>query len=949
MFFIIINNANAINPEKYVTNKASQKNFPLASHGKVTSILVSDNDFPGILRVAGHFQNDIYNVTNQLPNIINKPKTEDYLVIIGTLGKSSIINLLVSEGKIDATQLQGKWEKFTTQIIENPLAGVKKALVIAGSDKRGTIYGIYDLSNQIGVSPWHFWADVPVKKQSELHVLPGTHTLGEPKVKYRGIFINDEAPALTGWVHENYGKFNAAFYDKVFELILRMKGNYLWPAMWQPRKFYVDDPQNAILADEYGIVMGTSHHEPLTRAHAEWNDSFGKWDYVTNANKLQEFWKGGIERMGNKETLVTIGMRGDGDEAMSGETATDLLETIVKDQYKIIADVTGKPAEETPKIWALYKEVQDYYDKGMQVPDDVTLLLCDDNWGNIRKLPNLNSNPHKGGYGIYYHFDYVGGPRNYKWLNTNQIERTWEQMHLAYEHGVDKVWIVNVGDIKPMEFPIQFFLDYAWNPDNWNSDNLQDYYTLWAKEVFGGIQTEAIADIMKKYTKYNARRKPELIDPSTYSLINYVEANNVVNEYNVLAKQAQAINNQLPEIYKDAYYQLILFPVLASANLNELYASAAINNLYAEQGRSSTNDYAENVKELFKKDVELANYYQKEMANGKWNHMMSQTHIGYKIWQEPKENIIPETKTISLRNNSEIGLALEGSAKWWTNATEQAILPTFTSFENNTYHFDIFNRGTEPFDFKIKSNSNWITFSESKGTIYKQERIFVNIDWNKAPKGIYETSFSIKANKKTVPVFVKTNNVDLKDSEGFVENNGYIAIDAAHFSAKYEPETFKWKVVENLGKTGASVISMPIKKGRVELNENSPKLSYKVSFRNKGTVKVHMSFSPTLNYATREGMYFGLSFDNEVPAKINYDSDPYIFNYNGKVPKNWDKNVSDNIKIITAEFEINEVGNHTLNYYRVDEGLVLQRIIIETENSNLKQTYLGPPESFRKN
>ncbi|WP_273276918.1 glycosyl hydrolase 115 family protein, partial [Maribacter polysiphoniae] len=826
LLVVTLGNAQTIDSQKYVTNTASSERFPLASNGKVASIVVDQDDFPGVVRVAGHLQNDLQKVTGILPNVFNgMAQTEDYLVIIGTLGKSAIIDQWAKEGKIDAARLQGKREKFTTQIVDNPMAGVQKALVIAGSDKRGTIYGIYDLSSQIGVSPWYFWADVPVRRQSELHVLPGVHTLGEPKVKYRGFFINDEAPALTGWVYERYGDFNAKFYEKVFELILRMKGNYLWPAMWPPRKFNVDDPQNAILADEYGIVMGTSHHEPLTRAHAEWNKSLGKWDYASNAKGLQEFWKGGMERMGVKETLVTIGMRGDGDEALSEETATDLLETIVKDQRKIIAEVTGKPAEETPQIWALYKEVQDYYDKGMRVPDDVTLLLCDDNWGNLRKLPGLDDAPRKGGYGIYYHFDYVGGPRNYKWLNTNQIERTWEQMHLAYEHGVDKVWIVNVGDIKPMEFPIQFFFDYAWDPDRWNADNLQDYYRIWANDVFGGIETDAIADIMKKYTKYNARRKHELIDPSTYSLIDYNEADAIVENYNALGRKAQGIYDQLPEEYKDAYYQLVLFQVLASANLNELYVAAAKNNWYAEQGRALTNGYANKVKALFDKDMELTDYYHNEMADGKWNHMMSQTHIGYKIWQEPKTNAIPETKTIDIPNASEVGIAVEGSKKWWPNASDEAILPTFTSFENNTFYVDVFNRGMEPFNYKIKSKSDWIVFSQTKGSIDKQQRIEVNIDREKAPKGTNKTFFTVKANKRSIPVYVQTNNVDVDGAKGFMESNGFIAIDADHFSTPYEPEPFSWKVVDNLGKTGSSIISLPIKKGRVALSETSPRVS----------------------------------------------------------------------------------------------------------------------------
>lgn len=941
--------AKIIEPKSYVTTNSNDQNFPIVSKNKVASIFVSPNDFNGVLRVAGHLQNDIKKVTSLKPNLLFKNYIdEDYVIIIGTLGKNTIIDNLVKEKVIDASQLKGKWEKFVTQVIDNPFGGTKKALVIAGSDKRGTIYGIYDLSKQIGVSPWYFWADVPIKKQSELYVIPGIHTLGEPKVKYRGIFINDEAPALTGWVYEKFGDFNAEFYDKVFELILRLKGNYLWPAMWPPRAFNVDDTQNAILADEYGVVMGTSHHEPLTRAHAEWDSKVnGKWDFNSNADGLKDFWKAGMERMGIKENIVTIGMRGDGDEAMSESTAIDLLEDVVKTQRQIIEKVTGKPANQTPQMWALYKEVQEYYDQGMQVPDDVTLLLCDDNWGNIRKLPSLGAKPRKGGYGIYYHFDYVGGPRNYKWINTNQIERVWEQMHLTYKHGADRIWIVNVGDIKPMEFPLSFFLDYAWDPEKWDASNLQDFYTQWVSYNFDSEFTSEISDLLKQYTKYNANKTPELLNEDTYSLIHYNEADNQAFNYNKLHERAKEINKKLKPEYRDAFYQLVLHPISASANLNELYLNVAKNKLYATQGRASTNSYAEKAKNNFTVDAEISNYYNNTLANGKWSHMMDQTHIGYKTWQEPKENSLPEIKTITPLKNAEVGVAIEGSKKWWPKASEEALLPAFTSYNDNQSYIDIFNRGSQAFTFKIKTNAPWLNFSKTKGTVNQEERISIKINWKLAPKGFNKTVFTVVSKKKKIPISIHTNNIDLKGAKGFVETDGYIAIDASNFSSQTEPNDFSWQIVKNLGKTGDAIISLPIQKGRIALTNNSPKLSYDVNFKTQGKIKVHMHFAPTINYASREGMYYGLSIDNNSPVKVNYDADPNIFNYNGKVPEHWHDNVSDHIKVITTDLEINEVGNHTLNYYRVDEGLVLQKIVIETTSSDLKESYLGPLQSFK--
>ena len=943
LFFLIglSTKSYAINPEKYVVNQASAENFPLISKGKAASVLVSANDFSGVLKVTGHLEKDIFQVSDLHPKRIKKiSEAEDFVVIIGTLGKSEIIDQLAKEGKIDASELRGKWEKFTTQIIENPFKGIKKALVIAGSDKRGTIYGIYDLSNQIGVSPWYFWADVPVKKQSELHVLPGIHSQGEPKVKYRGIFINDEAPALSSWAFEKYGGFNSKFYDKVFELILRMKGNYLWPAMWG-RMFYVEDPQNAVLANEYGIVMGTSHHEPLTRAHAEWGKSNGKWDFNTNSEALINFWKDGIKRMGNNETIVTVGMRGDGDEPMTEGTAIGLLENIVKTQRNIIAEVTKKPAEETPQMWALYKEVQDYYDKGMTVPDDITLLLCDDNWGNIRKLPELDSKPRKGGYGIYYHYDYVGGPRNYKWINTNQIERVWEQMDLAYQYGVDKIWIVNVGDIKPMEFPIEFFLDMAWNPEKVNAGNLNQYYVNWAKENFDDQYTNDIAEILKLYTKYNSRRKPELLDAKTYSITNYNEAERVVADYQKLVEKANSINEKLKPEYKDAFYQLVLFPVLASSNLNELYVEAAKNQLYASQGRASANVYAEKVKELFKKDSLLTNYYHTQLANGKWNHMMSQTHIGYDNWQQPDKNVIPKTKLVFYDTAENPGIMVEGSDKIYdSNNTKTIVLPDFSSLENKSSYINLCNRGVKSFQLKIENKNNWILFSFTKGTIHAEQKIIVNIDWKKAPKGITKTQFAISAGDKKYKVELNTSNIDLSKIQGFVENNGYISIEARNYSKAVNTDLVKWTTIPNIGRTESGVTLKPSNIKSIEISEQSPRLEYDVHFFSKGNVKVHAYFSPSINFTIRDGLKYGIAFDSEKPQTINFNQD--------NSEKNWAESVANNIKIITSSHKIENSGNHVLKFYGIDPALVLQKIVIETDGGKILKSYLGPPESFRK-
>ncbi|PTN10663.1 S-layer family protein [Mangrovibacterium marinum] len=621
----------------------NEAGFVLSDEAQTAPIFLGESEYEGVKYVANLFAEDLKRIGLAEPKlIIGDISTEKNIVLIGTVGQNPVLDKLEKSGKLDLSDLRGQWEKSLVQVVENPFPGVDKALVLAGSDKRGTIYAMLNLSRDMGVSPWYWWADVPVDQHSVVSINVGRFVTESPKVKYRGIFLNDEEPALGGWVRENFGDFNAKFYSHLFELILRLHGNYLWPAMWG-KAFFDDDPENGRLADELGIVIGTSHHEPLGRAHDEWRRyGSGPWDYSKNAKVLTAFWTKGMERMKDFETIVTVGMRGDGDEAMSEGTNIALLEKIVRDQRKIISKVTGKKAEDTPQMWALYKEVQDYYDKGMRVPDDVTLLLCDDNWGDVRKLPNMDAPKHPGGYGMYYHFDYVGGPRNYKWMNVSQIQRVWEQMNLTYSHGVDRVWIVNVGDLKPMEYPISFFLDMAWNPEQFNAQNLFQHTVDWCAEQFGEAYAEESARIIDLYTKYNHRVTPELLDENTFSLENYNEFERVRNDYRDLAMDALRLYNLIPIEYKDAFDQLVLFPTNASSNLYEMYYAVAKNHQLAEANDPAANNWADEVQKCFDRDSLLTAHYNQQIAGGKWNHQMDQIRIGYTYWQQPEVRKMPE-------------------------------------------------------------------------------------------------------------------------------------------------------------------------------------------------------------------------------------------------------------------------------------------------------------------
>jgi len=931
----------------YISRKSAEGCFTLSDAGKSVPLYVGTDDYPGVVKALKHLQADIARVTNAEPELyIDKiPKSKEF-VLVGTLGKSPLIDKLVQAKKIDVTDIAGRWEKFLLQVVEKPLPDVDRALVIAGSDKRGTIYGIYDLSKEIGVSPWYWWADVPPKKSKKLYVLPGRHTKGEPAVKYRGIFLNDEEPALGRWAVEKYGGFNHEFYEKLFELILRLKGNYLWPAMWWA-SFNSDDPLNPKLADEYGVVMGTTHHEPMNRAHAEWKKSKGgEWNYETNAEKLCEFWTEGIQRMDSYESIVTLAMRGDGDKAMSESTNIALLEKIVADQRKILADVTGKDLKSIPQLWALYKEVQDYYDKGMTVPEDVTLLLCDDNWGNIRRLPKPGVPPRSGGYGIYYHFDFVGGPRSYKWLNTSPIPRIWEQMHLAYRHGVDRIWLVNVGDLKPMEFPIEFFLDYACAPDKLPAERLPEYTRLWAQQQFGPQHATEIADIISKYTKYNGRRKPELLAPDTYSLAHYREAETIVAEYNKLAAEAEKIYNAMSPEYKDAYYQLVLHPVKACANLNELHVTVAKNRLYAKQGRAATNDLADRVKVLFKKDTEISHYYNKVLAGGKWNHMMDQTHISYTYWQQPDKDVMPEVKNVEIPEVADMGVSIEGSDSWWPMDKTEAVLPQFDPYNKQTYYIEIFNRGQMPFDYKIESAEPWLTVTPNQGKVDKELRVWVSVNYKQAPAGKTSAAVTITGpDEKQAVIHAPVNNpVSPKPDQvaGFVESNGYVSIEAEHYCSAVNADPIKWLLIPNLGRTLSGITPVPVTAPSQKPQGDSPRLEYRMYLFSNGKVKVKVYLSPTQNFHNTQGLRYAISFDDQSPQIVNIHIKDTVPDW--QYPMGWIQAVSDNIKVTVSEHLIDKPGEHTLKFWMVDPGIVLQKIVVET--GEVRPCYLGPPESF---
>ncbi|WP_305790228.1 glycosyl hydrolase 115 family protein [Symbioplanes lichenis] len=941
----------------YVAFHPGPGRFPIVAGRHAAPVVVSTADHAGVIRVADDVQTDIEQVTGVRPAVAHdRVPAGSQPVIIGTLGKSPLIDRIVARGKLDVRTLRGKWETTIEQVVTDPLPGVRRAFVIAGSDQRGTIYGAYDLSRAIGVSPWQFWDDVPAARHDAVYVLPGRHTQGTPAVRYRGFFINDENPATGTWAPGYFGPgkapghpggLNAAYYAQVFETMLRLKANYLWPAVWG-RAFAEDDPLNHATATLYGVVMGTSHEAPMMRGIEEWNrhpTGTGEWSFIRNRAAIEAYWRDGAQRMADQdiEGVITLGMRGNGDTSLPDGDGIELMSDIIGTQRQILRD-TG--LIDRPQVQTLYKEVQRYWDEGYRPPDDVTVVFCDDNWGNLRKLPA--GEQRSGGYGMYYHFDYVGVGRNYKWADTVNLTNTWEQLRLAYGKGVDRLWMVNVGDLKNEEVPTQFFLDYAWNPSLTPGPWLRTF----TAQNFGPHLAPAVAALLHDYATLQSRRKPELLnrritgsgasitydDRNTpFSLTAYRELDRVTAQWQALAARAERLRGLVPAAWQDAFYQLVYYQIKDTAIVYALRQAQFTNIEYARQGRAATNALADRAEALFAQDQAMTHYYNSTLAGGKWKGWQTQPKIGYgdverygpnAPWQQPELNnvalpdaIYPHLQRIDVPEAAALGVALDGG--------DPVTLPEFSPWQAQPRQYiEVYNKGTTAFRYAITAAQPWVHVTPASGRVTDQVRATVTVDWRRAPAGVSTVPITVTGagSSYTVQAPVRRPAVP---AAGFLEANGYVAMEADHYTRK----AGDWELLRDIGRTGNG------------LTPHSPgaRLDYDMTLTTTGPVRVTAYLSPRNNVLPTPGLRYAVSLDGATPQVVDIigatGSDDTTMN------TQWAKNTSDNINKTTTVHTVTRPGRHTLSFHMVDPTVIVQRLVVET--APLPYSYLGPPSSRR--
>ncbi len=937
--------------------------FKLFDGGKAADVLTDAADARVVSLAASALADDIRMVAGVKPRTLTKPdgKTK-YAIIIGTVEKNSLIKSLIKSKKLDATGINGKWETFVIATVDRPFGAAKAALVVAGSDRRGAAFGAFELSKQIGVSPWVWWADVKPEKRASLIVKKGKWIFGPPSVKYRGIFLNDEDFGLKPWAAKTFepetGDIGPKTYAKIFELLLRLKANHIWPAMHNCTRAFNHYDKNKLVADDYAIVMGSSHCEQMLRNNVdEWDfKKYGDWSYVNNKSNLLRYWDERVSANAPFENIYTIGMRAIHDSGMpDGKSVGEkvaILDSIIADQRKMLAEHVNKDVTKVPQVFIPYKEVLQIYWGGLKVPDDVTLVWPDDNFGYIRRLSTPEEAKRSGGSGVYYHISYWGPPHDYLWLNTTPPALLWEEMNKAWAFNARTLWMLNVGDIKPHEIGMELFLQMGWDIKRWNEKNIGRFLVEWARREFGTNASE-IADIMSRYYLLNTHRKPEHMgfydkysllaqnqDPE-FSLYQYGdEAQKRIDAFDEIEKRAETVYEKMSPDKKDAYYQLVLYPVRTSSLLNKKHLYAYKSRRYVKQGRASVTDYARKSEEALAKLHEDTFYYNTKMSGGKWKGMMDDSPNDLPVFDAVKTG---KTKT---KENAVLGVAVEGSPQAMapdgkaSGASEaSSSLPSFNCHTRKKYFIDIFNEGDKPFEWQAVPSASWILLSKTGGAVTYDERIYANIDCENAPKGQNITGgIVISGAGSSYTVEVRVINPPEKVERGdYVQDNGVVSINAGDFSEYKDVSGAGWRVINGLGRTGTAIAVIPPTAPNTDdlkaAADSAPSVEYYIYINNPGEAEFILEALPTHEIFSGRKLRIGLSIDDAAIMPVDFVQAIEEIEDIGKV------NVQRNMMSGKTKLKM-ETGRHRLRIWGLDAGVILDKILIDF--GGLKKSYLGP-------
>ena len=956
-------------------------------------ICLEQSAFPGVIRVTEKVAHDVELVSGKKPQILVEkeiPETlessgEDWTIIAATKGKSSFLKKLEEAGSAELKELEQKRECYAWIFPEIKNRTKSNLLVIAGSDKRGTIYGLFHLSEMLGVSPFVDWCGLMPPKQEKIELREDMACISkEPSVRYRGFFINDEWPAFGNWCNHNFGGFNAKAYDHVFELLLRLKGNYLWPAMWSAR-FADDGPDllNAELADEYGIIMGMSHHEPCLRQGEEYKYLRGKnsvygdaWNFRTNREGITKFWEDGLKRSGKFENVITVGMRGEADTAIMGKNATledniQLLRDVLKTQKKLIQEHVNPDLTRVPRMIALYKEVEEFFygdekTKGLmgaEELEDVILMLCDDNYGNLRTLPTEEMRKHAGGYGMYYHLDYHGWPVSYEWINSSYLPKIWEQMSMAYDFGVRELWMVNVGDIATQEFPLSFFLDMAYDFDRWGSRALnctQEYTRKWVRQQFGSVEEETqdtIADILEQYTKIIHRRRPEALKPETYHPVQEKESSRIFEEAEQLLKKLQDVYETIEKTNPQnlsAFIALVYYPAFGTMNLVKMQILAGWNHYYANLGAVCANDYVDEVERCMEQDRKAVEMYH-QMDQGRWYGMGMSQHIGFTHWNEDECRNPVVMRVIPLKKRS-ILVAADGTAQhaegspWLDNTMK---LKDFLNPDCTRASVTLYSRSDLKAEYKVLKKPGWLSVEPMEGWLdgvsQKKVRLNLTLIKQRLPETNQDTiqdSLEIATPEGKCEITVPVYTGNLQDKKNvFVDTMGYLSIEAAHYvnsvPGNYKDRQVKFENLQGYGKTNSAMKAFPSDACTVP-GQDAPYLEYQFVLEESGTYEAEFYMQPS-NPVTRENqLLYAVRINEEMTETVNAVEKDYQV---GDQAEKWAEGVLSQIRRQTVSIKC-RAGFNTLRVYHVTPGFVLEKIVIYPMGEKPEESYLGPAETY---